>query len=77
MTEIVAYNVSVTDEDDQMQCYMLMFDTTTVSTEDMDNCLVVDVGRSYVVAVQSVNSVGASETSSTSFGELNCIICAN
>ncbi|XP_065894863.1 uncharacterized protein [Dysidea avara] len=67
MTEIVAYNVSVTDEDDQMQCYMLMFDTTTVSTEDMDNCLVVDVGRSYVVAVQSVNSVGASETSSTSF----------
>jgi len=72
MTDIVAHNASVTDEDDQTQNFQLMFDMTTVSTENMDNPLMVDIGKSYVVAVQSINSIGAGQASSTSFGKPNC-----
>ena len=73
MTEIVAHNVSVTDEDNQSQYFQLMLDTNTISTEDMDNPLMVDVGESYVVTVQSVNSIGAGEASSTSFSKQLCV----
>jgi len=77
MTEIVAHNVSVTDEDNQSQYFQLMFDTTTISTEDTDNPLMVDIGESYVVTVQSVNSIGAGAASSTSFSEQICVLFLN
>ena len=70
MTEVLSYKASVTDEEGMITYYTLISSTTAISTVDGSDRLMVDVGRSYVVAVQSVNSVGASETSVTLFGEL-------
>ena len=77
MTEIVAHNVSVTDEDNQSQYFQLMLDTTTISTEDTDNPLMVDFGESYVVTVRSINSIGAGEANSTSFSKQLCVLFVN
>ena len=74
MTEVESYSVSLTDEDNRTTYYLLIPSRTTLATSDGSNPLIVDVGRVYVVVVQTVNSVGTSEMSSTTFGELNCIL---
>jgi len=69
MTEVVAYKVSVTDKDGRITYYSITASKTTLSTDNKNNPLIVDVGGTYVVAVQSENIVGASDSRSTSLGE--------
>ena len=72
MAALQSYEVSLTDEEDNVVAnYSLLLSQTSLSAQDMDNCLTVGIGRNYVVGVWSVNSIGASETSSTNFGWVN------
>ena len=74
MIVLQSYEVSLMNEDNLVTNYSLLPAQISISTEDMDNRLMVDIGRNYVVGVRSVNSIGASETSSASFGEVYLIV---
>ena len=73
MTEVEASNISLTGEDDMTTTFQVSPNTTTFKvshdmTSDDNVSRHLDVGTDYVVSVCSVNSVGCSETVSTSLG---------
>ena len=73
MTEMEALNVSLTGEDDITTIFEVSPNTTTFQmshnmTSDDNVSRHLDVGTDYIISVCSVNSVGCSETVSTSLG---------
>ena len=64
MTEVEALNVSLTGEDDMTTTFQVSHNMT--SDDNVSRHL--DVGTDYIISVCSVNSVGCSETISTSLG---------
>ncbi|XP_065917839.1 fibronectin-like [Dysidea avara] len=71
MTEVEALNVSLTGEDDITTTFEVSPNTTTFQvshnmTSDDNVSRHLDVGTDYIISVCSVNSVGCSETVSTS-----------
>jgi len=70
MTEVMAYKVSLNDKDGGTYYYSLTSSSTSISTVGGSNHIIVHIGGSYAVTVESVNSVGTSKTDSSLFGEL-------
>ena len=73
MTEVEALNVSLTGEDDMTTTFQVSPNTTTFQvshdmTSDDNVSRHLDVGTDYIISVCRVNSVGCSETVSTSLG---------
>ena len=73
MTEVEASNISLTGEDDMTTTFQVSPNTTTFKvshnmTSDDNVSRHLDVGTDYIISVCSVNSVGCSETVSTSLG---------
>ena len=73
MTEVEALNVSLNGEDDMTTTFQVSPNVTTFQvshdmTSDDNVSRHLDVGTDYIISVCSVNSVGCSETVSTSLG---------
>ena len=73
LTKVEALNVSLTGEDDMTTTFQVSPNTTTfqvshdmTSVDNVSRHL--DVGTDFIISVCSVNSVGCSETVSTSLG---------
>jgi len=74
MTEVVAYIVSLSNKDGEILYNSTLPVSISLITIDESNRVKLNVGASYVVTVQSVNSIGTSDTSSTLFGELHAFL---
>ena len=73
MTEVEALNVSLTGEDDMTTTFQVSPNITTIqvshsTTSEYNVSRHLDVGTDYVISVCRMNSVGCSETASTSLG---------
>ena len=73
MTEVEALNVSLNGEDDMTTTFQVSPNVTTFQvshdmTSDDNVSRHLDVRTDYIISVCSVNSVGCSETVSTSLG---------
>jgi len=67
MTEVEEYKVLLIDADGRTVIYKT--DITTLNSNDKEHSIDLIVGMIYNVVVCSVNSVGASQSVSTSFGK--------
>jgi len=67
MSEVEAFTVFLTGEDDRTTTFQVTPDVTTFVLND-DISAHLDVGRDYTISVCSVNSVGCSETVSVPLG---------